>query len=158
MNCCAGHRRLRTGRGYVRGFQSPGDGWPTGHGPQGGESGCRRKLDEAKKLADDVTPAGKPDPAAKTGPMAVQNDFEIDTLMQVFKPERGGGLEWEKKLQMLRDKRAAYTASDYQIMVPPDVPHRGRRRNPRKRSPRLRWARRPRPNGTNSRKKWGPRP
>jgi hypothetical protein len=76
------------------------------------------KLDEAKRLAADVKPAGKPDPAAKTGPAAVQADFEIDTLMQIFKPERGGGLEWEKKLLTLRDKRSAYTPADYQILVP----------------------------------------
>jgi hypothetical protein len=76
------------------------------------------KLDEAKKFAEDVKPAGKADPAAKTGPVAVHADFELDALMQVFKPERGGGLDWEKKLNMLRDKRAAYTAADYQQMVP----------------------------------------
>jgi len=38
--------------------------------------------------------------------------------MQVFKPERGAGLEWEKKLQMARDKRSAYTPAEYQTMVP----------------------------------------
>jgi hypothetical protein len=76
------------------------------------------KLDEAKKLVDDIKPTGKPDPAAKTGPMMVHADFELDTLMQAFKPERGGGLEWEKKLQMLRDKRSAYTPAEYKMMVP----------------------------------------
>jgi hypothetical protein len=76
------------------------------------------KLDEAKKLAEDITPAGKPDSPAKAGPVMVHADFELDTLMQVFKPERGGGLEWEKKLQMLRDKRSAYTPTDYKMMVP----------------------------------------
>jgi hypothetical protein len=76
------------------------------------------KVDDAKKLAEVVKPTGKPDPAAKVGPVAVHEEFELDTLMQVFKPERGGGLEWEKKLQMLRDKRSAYTPADYQTLVP----------------------------------------
>jgi hypothetical protein len=76
------------------------------------------KFDDAKKLAAELSPAGKLDPAAKTTPMAVHGDFEIDTLMQVFKPERGGGLEWEKKLEMLKDKRSAYTAADYKQLVP----------------------------------------
>ena len=76
------------------------------------------KLDDAKKLAADISPSGKADATAKTDSMAVHGDFEIDTLMQVFKPERGGGLEWEKKLQMLKDKRSAYSASDYQQLVP----------------------------------------
>jgi hypothetical protein len=76
------------------------------------------KLDEAKKLAGDVTPAGKPDAAAKPGPVPVAEDFEIDILMQVFKPERGGGLEWEKKFQTLMNKRAAYTPADYKQIVP----------------------------------------
>ncbi|HEX4591289.1 MAG TPA: hypothetical protein VH120_15235 [Gemmataceae bacterium] len=76
------------------------------------------KLDEAKKLATEIKPAGKADASAKTGPVPVQEDFDIETLMQVFKPDRGGGLEWEKKLQMLRDKRAAYTAADYKTLVP----------------------------------------
>jgi hypothetical protein len=76
------------------------------------------KLDDAKKLAADIKPAGKVDPAAKTGPVAVHTDFEIDTLMQNFKPERGGGLEWEKKLLTLAGKRGAYTPAEYQTLVP----------------------------------------
>jgi len=76
------------------------------------------KLDEAKALAGEVTPAGKADAAAQPGPVAVTEPFEIDTLMQVFKPERGGGLEWEKKFQTLMNKRAAYSATDYQQIVP----------------------------------------
>ena len=50
------------------------------------------KLDEAKALAGEVTPAGKAGAATQPGPVAVTEPFEIDTLMQVFKPERGGGL------------------------------------------------------------------
>jgi soluble cytochrome b562 len=76
------------------------------------------KLDDAKKLAGEIKATGVANPSAKMAPVAVQADFEIDTLMQVFKPERGGGLEWEKKLQMLRDKRSAYTAADFQTLVP----------------------------------------
>jgi hypothetical protein len=76
------------------------------------------KLDDAKKLAAEVKPTGTANPAAKYDAIPVHADFEVDTLMQVFKPERGGGLEWEKKLLMLRDKRSAYTAADYQTLVP----------------------------------------
>lgn len=76
------------------------------------------KLDEAKKLAADVTPAGKADASAKVGPVAVHDEFDLETLMQVFKAERAGGLEWEKKLLMLRDKRSAYSAAELQQMVP----------------------------------------
>jgi hypothetical protein len=73
------------------------------------------KLDAAKDLTANFL---QPNPAAKVGPVAVHEDFDIDTLMQVFKPERGGGLEWEKKLLMLRDKRSAYTEADYKTLVP----------------------------------------
>ncbi len=76
------------------------------------------KLDEAKKLAADVKPSGAAAAGGQPGPVAVTEQFEIDTLMQVFKPERGGGMEWEKKLQQMRDKRSAYTAADYQQLVP----------------------------------------
>jgi hypothetical protein len=76
------------------------------------------KLDDAKKLAAEITSAGKPDSGAKTGPVPIHADFDIETLMQNFKPERGGGLEWEKKLQTLVNKRAAYTKSDYDTLVP----------------------------------------
>jgi hypothetical protein len=76
------------------------------------------KLDDAKKLAGDIKPTGISDASTKTVVAAVHADFDIDTLMQVFKPERGAGLEWEKKLLTLRDKRSAYTAADYQNLVP----------------------------------------
>jgi Cytochrome C' len=76
------------------------------------------QLDDAKKWAADIKPAGKADPSAKVGPVAVQADFEIDTLMRVFKSTGTGGLEWDKKLQTLKEKRSAYSAADYQQLVP----------------------------------------
>jgi hypothetical protein len=76
------------------------------------------KIDEAKKLAADVKPGGVAGGAGKAEAVPVQEDFDIETLMLVFKPERGGGLEWEKKLLTLKDKRSTYTASDYQSLVP----------------------------------------
>jgi hypothetical protein len=76
------------------------------------------KMDDARKLAAEIKPAGMSDTPAKLAAVPVHADFEIDTLMQVFKPDRGGGLEWEKKLLMLRDKRSAYTKSDYDTLVP----------------------------------------
>jgi hypothetical protein len=75
-------------------------------------------MDEAKKAADTLKPAGATAPAAKSGPVPVHDGFEIDLVMQQFKPERGGGLELEKKLQTLVNKRSAYTSADYQQMVP----------------------------------------
>jgi hypothetical protein len=76
------------------------------------------KLDEAKKLAAEVKPGGAGEAGANTTAASLQENFDIETLMQVFKPERGGGLEWEKKLLTLKDKRSAYTAADYQTLVP----------------------------------------
>jgi hypothetical protein len=76
------------------------------------------KLDEAKKLADQIKPTGSGAPTGKLGTLPVHEDFDIETLMQVFKPERGGGLEFEKKLQMMVNKRSAYTPAEYKQIVP----------------------------------------
>jgi hypothetical protein len=76
------------------------------------------KPDDAKKLADQIKPNGVSGATGKPGSLPVHEDFEIDTLMQVFKPERGGGLEWEKKLQTLVNKRGAYTPAEYKQVVP----------------------------------------
>jgi len=75
------------------------------------------KAADALKLADDLKPAGKADPAAKTAPLPVHTSVEIDELMQMFKPERSGGLGMETKLQALAKKRN-YTDAEYQQMVP----------------------------------------
>jgi hypothetical protein len=76
------------------------------------------KLDDAKKLAADITPAGRADDAAAGRPVVVHQEFDIETLMQVFKPDRSGGLEWEKKLLTLAQKKAAYSTADYKTLVP----------------------------------------
>jgi hypothetical protein len=76
------------------------------------------KVDEAKKKADDLKATGVSAVGAKSGPIAVHDGFDIDLVMQQFKPERGGGLELEKKLQTYVNKRSDYTAVDYQQMVP----------------------------------------
>ncbi len=73
---------------------------------------------EAKKLANDLQPAGKPAPGGGAGLVPIHEGYEIDLIMQVFKPERSGGIDLEKKLQTYVNKRAAYTANDYQAMIP----------------------------------------
>jgi hypothetical protein len=73
---------------------------------------------QALKLAADLKPEGKADPAAKTTPVAVHEAVEIDIVMQQFKPERGGGLDVEKKLLALVNKRTPYTPAEYKDMVP----------------------------------------
>src|SRR5262249_41947861 len=54
------------------------------------------KLDQAKKLADDLKPSGGAGAGATMTPLALRKDVEIDVLMQQFKPELGGGLGLEK--------------------------------------------------------------
>jgi hypothetical protein len=72
----------------------------------------------AKALADDLTPAGKAIAGAKADLAPVHENTEIDVLMYQFKPERGGGLDLEKKLLSYVNKRGAYTPAEYQQMVP----------------------------------------
>jgi hypothetical protein len=74
-------------------------------------------VDEAKKKANELKATGVSAPSAKTDPVAVHDGFEIDLVMQQFKPERGGGLELEKKFLSYVNKRSEYTAADYQQMV-----------------------------------------
>lgn len=76
------------------------------------------KIDEAKKLAQTIAPAGKADAGAKTGAIPIHDDFDLDTLMQVFRRDRSAGMEWELKLNKLVEKRGAFTATEYQQMVP----------------------------------------
>jgi len=68
-------------------------------------------FDEAKKLAADLKPTGKADPAAKPE-VAVHEPFDTDILMQQFKPERSGGLDLEKNMQKLANKRQAYVPDE----------------------------------------------
>jgi len=75
------------------------------------------KFPDALKLADELKPAGKPDPAAQNAPLPVHENIEIDELMQLFKPERSGGLGIETKLQTLAKKRS-YTKAEFEQMVP----------------------------------------
>jgi hypothetical protein len=75
-------------------------------------------MGEAKSMADTLKPTGVAAPSAKPGPMPVHEGFEIDLVMQQFKPERGGGLDLEKTLQKFVNKRSGYTPADYQQMVP----------------------------------------
>lgn len=76
------------------------------------------KIDEAKKLVSALAPSGKADAGAKVGPMPIHDDFDVDTLMQVFRRERSGGMDWELKLNKLVEKRGAFSATEYQQMVP----------------------------------------
>jgi hypothetical protein len=75
------------------------------------------KIADATKFADELKPAGKPDPGAKATLLPIHTSIEIDEIMQVFKPERSGGLGIETKLQTLAKKRS-YTEAEYQQMVP----------------------------------------
>ena len=70
------------------------------------------KFDEAKKLAADLKPAGKADAAAKPY-VDVHEPFDTDVLMQQFKPDRSGGLDLEKGMQKLAQKRAPYVPDDF---------------------------------------------
>ena len=76
------------------------------------------KLDQAKKLADDLKPSGAAAPGATMTPLALTKDVEIDVVMQQFKPELGGGLGLEKKMNSFINKRTPFTAADYQQMLP----------------------------------------
>jgi len=75
------------------------------------------KFDDAKKLVADLKPAGKPDPGAQAALLPVHENIEIDELMQLFKPDRSGGLGIETKLQTLAKKRS-YTDAEVEQMVP----------------------------------------
>jgi hypothetical protein len=75
------------------------------------------KLDEIKNLVAELKP-GAVSAGAKTGVVPVHEQFELAELMQQFKPERGGGIDLEKNLQILTNKRAAFTPSDYKSMLP----------------------------------------
>jgi cytochrome c556 len=75
------------------------------------------KLDEVKSLLADVKP-GATVAGAKTGTIPLQDQFELAELMQQFKPERGGGIDLEKNLQTLVNKRGAFTPAEYKNMVP----------------------------------------
>jgi Cytochrome C' len=75
------------------------------------------KLDDAKTLAATIQPGFKAQGAATPGPASVHQDFEIDTLMLVFKPAGSGGLEWNKKLDTLINKRGAYTPAEYKQAI-----------------------------------------
>lgn len=75
------------------------------------------KFDDVKKLAADMKP-GAASPGAKAGAIALQELFELEELMQQFKPERGGGIELEKALQTAAKKRAALTPNEIKAVVP----------------------------------------
>jgi hypothetical protein len=70
------------------------------------------KFDEAKRLAADLKPTGKADQSAKPY-VDVHEPFDTDVLMQQFKPERSGGLDFEKSMQKLAGKRAPYVPDDF---------------------------------------------
>jgi len=68
-------------------------------------------FDEARKIAADLKPQGKPEAGAKPV-VAVHEPFDTDILMQQFKPERGGGLGMENTLNKLKDKRQPLTPDE----------------------------------------------
>jgi hypothetical protein len=82
-----------------------------------GKAASDGKLDEMKKLVAELKP-GAQSPGAKTGPLALQDQFELAELMQQFKPDRSGGIELEKNLQTLSGKRAALSATELKSLPP----------------------------------------
>jgi len=81
-----------------------------------GKAASDGKLDEMKKLVAELKP-GAQSPGAKVGPIALQDQFELAELMQQFKPDRSGGIDLEKNLQTLINKRTL-TAADAKTAMP----------------------------------------
>lgn len=75
------------------------------------------KFDDVKNLVAELKP-GAASPGAKSGAVALQDLFDLEELMQQFKPERGGGIELEKALQTAAKKRAALTPNEIKAIVP----------------------------------------
>jgi hypothetical protein len=74
------------------------------------------KTDDVKKFVADLK-LGAQSAGAKTGVIALQDQFELAELMQQFKPDRGGGIELEKNLQTIINKRTL-TAADAKAAIP----------------------------------------
>jgi hypothetical protein len=70
------------------------------------------KTDEAKKLADSLTPTAKGEAGAKTEPTNLNKLLDLEELMHQFKPERAGGKDLEKKIKTFTQKRAALTTEE----------------------------------------------
>jgi cytochrome c556 len=82
-----------------------------------GKAATDGKVDEIKTLVTELKP-GASSTGAKTGVVALQEQFELAELMQQFKPEGGGGISLERNLQTLINKRAAFTPAEYKAMIP----------------------------------------
>jgi Cytochrome C' len=63
------------------------------------------KADETKKLAADLTPDIKSDPASKPGALALEKQLDLETLMRIFSGEKVGGFGMEKSLEDLVDAK-----------------------------------------------------
>jgi hypothetical protein len=63
------------------------------------------KADEAKKLAATLVPDIKPNPAAKTAPIALEKQLDLETLMRMFSSDKVGGFGVEKALEDLVDAK-----------------------------------------------------
>jgi Cytochrome C' len=61
--------------------------------------------EETKKLAATLTPGIKADPAAKTGPVAMEKLIELEALMSLFNPEKSSGFNMEKDLEDLVESK-----------------------------------------------------
>lgn len=82
-----------------------------------GKSARDGKFDEVKTLVAELKP-GAASAGAKSGAVPLQDQFDLEELMQQFKPERGGGIELEKALQTAAKKRAPLTANEIKAIVP----------------------------------------
>jgi hypothetical protein len=63
------------------------------------------KADETKKLAAMLGPNIKPDPAAKTAPVALEKQLDLESVMRMFSGEKVGGFGMEKALEDLIDAK-----------------------------------------------------
>jgi cytochrome c556 len=72
----------------------------------------KSKLDDAKRLAAGLSPSVKADAGAKTEPVDLCKQLELEELMHQFKPERAGGKELEKKIKAYMQKRAPLTTEE----------------------------------------------
>jgi len=74
-------------------------------------------MDDAKKLANEMTPNMKAKAGAKTEPADLHKYMDLDELMTQFKPEGSGGKAMEKKIKQYMQKRAALSADEIKDAV-----------------------------------------
>jgi len=76
------------------------------------------KFDDAKKLTGELSPTAKGEANAKTTPVDLQKETELDIIMNQFKAERSAGLDIEKKFLALVKHRGKLSPEQYKEIVP----------------------------------------